>query len=137
MTLFVDTSVFYAGVDRADVGHARARAVLGTNETLVTSDHVLVEAWLLMQRRVGQTTADAFWAAISAGSLELEIVGRADLEAASAIGTGFPDQAFSIVDRTSFAVMLRLGVHRAASFDKDFAVFRFGARRERAFEIVR
>ena len=79
----------------------------------------------------------SFWAAISAGSLELEIVGRADLEAASAIGTAFPDQAFSIVDRTSFAVMLRLGVHRAASFDKDFAVFRFGARRERAFEIVR
>ena len=49
----------------------------------------------------------------------------------------FPDQAFSIVDRTSFAVMLRLGVHRVASFDKDFAIFRFGARRDRSFEIVR
>ena len=40
-------------------------------------------------------------------------------------------------DRTSFAVMLRLGIHRAASLDKDFAVFRFGPRRDRTFEIAR
>jgi predicted nucleic acid-binding protein len=42
-----------------------------------------------------------------------------------------------IVDRTSFAVMERLGVHRAAAFDDDFAVYRFGRRWERAFEVVR
>jgi len=41
------------------------------------------------------------------------------------------------VDRTSFAVMERLGVHRAASFDDDFAVYRFGPRRSKAFEVVR
>ncbi len=33
--------------------------------------------------------------------------------------------------------MHRLGIGRAASFDDDFAVYRFGPRRERAFEIVR
>ncbi|OGO51781.1 MAG: hypothetical protein A2Z32_03165 [Chloroflexi bacterium RBG_16_69_14] len=137
MTLFVDTSVFYAAVDRADVGHPRARVVLGTSEKLVTTDHVLVEAWLLVQRRLGQPTADSFWAGIRSGGVAFELVEAPDLEAAWQIGTSFPDQAFSIVDRTSFAVMLRLGIHRAASFDKDFAVFRFGARRERAFEIVR
>jgi predicted nucleic acid-binding protein len=136
LTLFVDTSVFYAAVDRADVGHPRARAVLGTSERLVTTDHVLVEAWLLVQRRLGQPTADSFWAGIRSGGVAFEPVEAADLEAAWQIGTTFPDQAFSIVDRTSFAVMLRLGIHRAASFDRDFAVFRFGARRERAFEIV-
>jgi hypothetical protein len=42
----------------------------------------------------------------------------------------------SIVDRTSFSVMLRLGVHRAASLDHDFAVFRFGPRRDRSFEVL-
>jgi predicted nucleic acid-binding protein len=40
------------------------------------------------------------------------------------------------VDRTSFAVMQRLGLHRAASLDRDFAVFRYGPRRDRAFEVV-
>ncbi len=54
----------------------------------------------------------------------------------SAIGEAFADQDFSIVDR-SFAVMQRLGVLRVATFGDDFAIFRFGRRRERAFEILR
>jgi predicted nucleic acid-binding protein len=33
--------------------------------------------------------------------------------------------------------MERLGIHRVASFDDHFAVFRFGARRERAFDVLR
>ncbi len=49
-------------------------------------------------------------------------------------GADFPDQDFSIADRTSFAVMLRLGVHRAAALDDDFAVFRFGKVKSRAFD---
>ena len=43
-----------------------------------------------------------------------------NLEVAWAIGERFPDQDFSIVDRTSFAVMERLGVRRVAAFDSDF-----------------
>lgn len=137
MTLFVDTSVFYAAVDLGDVEHRRARVVLGMGERFITTDHVLVETWLLIQRRLGQPTADAFWGRVRAGIVTPEPVVAADMEAAWQLGEAYVDQAFSIVDRTSFAVMLRLGVHRAASFDKDFAVFRFGARRERAFEIIR
>jgi predicted nucleic acid-binding protein len=41
------------------------------------------------------------------------------------------------VDRTSFAVMVRTGIERVASFDPDFAAFRYGPRRGRAFEVVR
>ena len=137
MTLFVDTSVFYAAVDRGDDGHERATAVLGSREPLMTTDHVLVETWLLAQRRLGQPTADAFWGGVRAGDVDLATVEAVDLEAAWQIGDAFRDQGFSVVDRTSFAVMLRLGVHRVASFDKDFAIFRFGPRRDRAFEIVR
>ena len=67
----------------------------------------------------------------------IEIAGIACIENASTIGERFPDQGYSIVDRRSFAVMLRLGVHRAVTFDDDLAVFRFGSRRERAFEVLR
>jgi predicted nucleic acid-binding protein len=59
------------------------------------------------------------------------------MEAAWKIGEIFPDQDFSIVDRTSFAVMERLGLTRAASFDDDFAVYRYGHRRDKAFDILR
>jgi predicted nucleic acid-binding protein len=61
----------------------------------------------------------------------------ADLEAAWAIGAAFPDQDFSLVDRTSFAIMERLGLRRVAALDDDFAVYRYGRRRDRSFEIVR
>lgn len=136
MSLFVDSSVFYAAIDAGDAGHSRARDVLGRGEALITTDHVLVETWLLLQGRAGTATADRFWESTRAGSVALEFVEPEDLEMAWSIGEAFADQDFSIVDRTSFAVMQRIGVHRAASLDRDFAIFRFGPRRDRAFEIV-
>jgi len=137
VTLFVDSSAFYAAADRSDRQHERAAAILSAGEPLVTTDHVLVEAWLLLQRRLGIAVAERFWDGLRSGAARIELVGPADLERAWSIGLDFPDQGFSIVDRTSFAVMQRLGVLRAASFDDDFAIVRFGSRRERAFEVVR
>jgi predicted nucleic acid-binding protein len=137
VNLFVDSSAFYAAADAGDEYHARARAALGGGDRLLTSDHVLAESWSLLERRLGWDAAERFWGAIRGGVAVVEYVGPEDLEVAWSIGELFPDQGFSLTDRTSFALMLRTGVYRAASFDKDFAVFRFGARRERAFEIVR
>lgn len=137
MTLFVDTSTFYAAADRADLSNERAKAVLAAGEPLVTSDHVLAETWLLVHHRLGRLAAMAFWEAIRRGASSVEHVGPADLEAAWRIAGDFPDQDFSIVDLSSFAVMERMGVTRAATLDDDFAIFRFGRSRDRAFEVVR
>ena len=137
MTLFVDTSAFYAAPDTADRSHERAKRVLGAGEALVTSDHVLAESWLLLRHRLGRPAANAFWEAIRAGASAVEHVGPADLEVAWTIAAVFEDQDFSLVDMTSFAVMQRIGVLRAATLDDDFAIYRFGRRRERAFEVVR
>jgi predicted nucleic acid-binding protein len=98
---------------------------------------VLVETWLLIAHRLGRHAAERFWAAIQGGGARLELVSAADLAVAYAIGETFPDQSFSIVDRTSFAVMQRLAILRAATLDRDFAIFRFGHDRTRAFEIIR
>ncbi|MDP2956241.1 MAG: PIN domain-containing protein [Longimicrobiales bacterium] len=137
MSLFVDTSVWYAAADSADVSNARAKEILSAGEPMVTTDHILLETWTLLRFRLHRAAAEAFWAGLRSGAARLEPVGSADLQAAWTLGRDFPDQDFSLVDRTSFAVMERLGVHRAASFDDHFAVYRFGPRRSRAFEIVR
>jgi predicted nucleic acid-binding protein len=136
LTLFVDTSAFYAAADTADRSHERMTRLLGAGEPLVTTDHVLVESWLLIRHRLGRPAAIAFWEAVRAGASGVEHVGPADLEVAWSIATAFEDQDFSLVDMTSFAVMQRIGVLRAASLDDDFAIFRFGRRRERSFELV-
>ncbi len=91
----------------------------------------------MLAHRLGRSTAEQYWDAIRSGAAAVEPVTLADLEVAFAIGESFRDQDFSIVDRTSFAVMQRLGVLRAATLDEHFAIFRFGRDRKRAFEIVR
>ena len=43
------------------------------------------------------------------------------------IRVAFSDQRFSLVDRTSFAIMERLAnLHAPSSFDDDFVIYRFG-----------
>lgn len=137
MSLFVDSSAWYAAADRSDRSHRRAAAVLGAGEALVTSDHVLVETWLLIRHRLGRPAAERFWEGLRKGVASVEPVTAADLAAAGAMAEAFPDQDFSIVDRTSFAVMQRLGLVRVATFDDDFAVYRFGRGRRLAFEVLR
>jgi len=137
VSLFVDTSAWYAAADKGDRSHARAKVLLSEGERLVTSDHVLVETWILLRHRLHRTAAERFWEGLRAGAASIEAVSPADLQVAWAVGDRFPDQDFSIVDRTSFAVMQRLGIARVASFDEDFAVYRFGRNGKRAFEVVR
>jgi predicted nucleic acid-binding protein len=104
---------------------------------LLTSDHVLIETWTLLRYRIHAKAAERFWEGLRVGVATIEHVGAADLEVAWQIGMAYRDQDFSIVDRTSFAVMRRLGIERAASLDDHFAIFRFGPNRRRAFTILR
>jgi predicted nucleic acid-binding protein len=137
MSLFVDTSIWYAAADISDRSNARAKAVLSSGEPLVTTDHILVETWTLLRYRLQRSAAERFWEGMRSGSASIEPVGLADLEVAWQIGISWRDQDFSIIDRTSFAVMCRLGIERAASLDDHFAVFRFGPRRRQSFTVVR
>jgi predicted nucleic acid-binding protein len=135
LSLFVDTSAFYAATDSHDRHHTRAAELLHDADNLTTTDHVLVESWRLIRDFGGFANAERFWAEIRKGLAAVETVLPGDLDTAWRIGEAFPDQDFSIVDRTSFAVMERLGVTSAASFDAHFSIYRFGPRRERAFEV--
>jgi predicted nucleic acid-binding protein len=137
LSVFVDSSVWFAAVSARDRDNERAKAILAGTSDHVTTDHVLVETWLLLNSRFRKEVAERFWEGLRRGGIRIEPVTTADLEAAWAIGQAFPDQNFSIVDRTSFAVMERLNIVQAASFDDDFAIYRHGRARDQAFELVR
>jgi predicted nucleic acid-binding protein len=137
VSVFVDTSVWFAAANMRDQHNTRAKQLLPELAVPILTDHVLVETWRLVNSRVHREAAENFWFAIRGGAAQLEKVTSADLEAAWAVGQAFPDQNFSIVDRTSFAVMERLGITRVASFDDHFAIYRYGRVRNRAFEVVR
>ena len=136
MSVFIDTSVWFAAANIRDGYNTRSKTLLSSISAPVLTDHVLVETWNLLNAKVHRQAAEQFWQNIRRGIAELEKVTAADLEAAWAIGDAFRDQEFSIVDRTSFAVMERLGLTSAASFDHHFAVYRYGRNRDRAFEVL-
>ncbi len=137
MSVFIDSSVWFAAANSRESRNSRAQHLLVESRDLLTSDHVVVETWLLLNSRIHRYVAETFWKNIRTGFAVVEKVEPDDLEAAWAIGQTFADQAFSIVDCTSFAVMQQLGIVRAPSFDDDFAIFRFGRHRDKAFEILR
>lgn len=138
MSVFVDTGVLFAAAHGRDRQHARAAEILRglPADRPFCSDHVVIEVWAMLCSRAGWEPAMRFWRGLRETPLVIEPAGIADLERAEAIASAWEDLELDIVDCTSFAVMERLGCRRAATFDRDFAVYRYGARRDRAFEIV-
>lgn len=101
----------------------------------MTSDHVLIETWLLVAGRQDVATADNLIENLRRGIARVEPPGLSDLQVAAEIGRAFPDQDFSIVDRTSWAIMERLGVRQAIAFDFDYFIHRFGPLRDQALTV--
>jgi uncharacterized protein len=137
--IFVDTGAFYALADRADRNHSVARSVFearGTTGELVTSDYVFVESWCLIRARLGRGAAMRYWDAMQSNVVRTYGVTSDDLSNARAIASSWPDQDFSLIDCTSFALMERLRFDEALAFDSHFRVYRYGSRRERAFRVV-
>jgi predicted nucleic acid-binding protein len=100
------------------------------------NDHLIVEGWLLIGSRLGRRAAMRFWDGVSIGVFTLAGITAEDFRRAREIAQEWPDQAFSIVDCTSFALIERLDIRRAFAFDKHFRVVRLGWRRHRALEVV-
>jgi len=137
VSVFADSSFWFATIVSRDEYNARAKAISRTIDALLTTDHVVVETWLLLNSRYHRHGAELFWGRMRQGAVRVEMVTAADMDAAWSIGERFMDQQFSLVDRTSFAVMERLGVTRVASFDRDFAIYRYGRNRDKAFDVLR
>ena len=134
---FVDTSGFYALADRSDRHHLAARSVLSRRDRSewITTDHVVVETWLLVRARLGYAPALRFWDDLAAGLATVAGVSSADLVRARTIAGEWRDQEFSFVDSTSFAFIERLGITSALAFDTHFRVFRWGPGRRRKLRL--
>lgn len=139
MTIFVDTGAWYAVADSSDQHHREASrfylAQAGT-VSLVSSDLVVAETFILLASHLGRAAALSFWGTLREARIPILAPEAADLEAAWHIAQAFPDQAFSFVDCTSFAMMERLGLIEAFAFDVHFLIYRFGPGRQRAFRRV-
>lgn len=127
--LFVDTGAWYALVDRKDPDHESARRFFERNKLpLVTTNFIFDETVTLLRKRLGWTTAHEFGRRLKDSEfVGLLSVAESDEERAWDIFRKYRDHDFSYTDCTSFAVMQRLAIKTAFTFDGHFASMKFTA----------
>lgn len=125
--LFVDTGAWYALTDKRDPDHQAAVRFLQANtHPLVTTNFVFDETITLLRARLGWKTAVEFGRKLkSSRMVTLAAVNGDDENRAWDLFLKFQDKDFSYTDCTSFAMMQRLNLDTAFSFDGHFAVMKF------------
>ena len=124
MRVFVDTSALYAVLDADDDHHAAAasewRRLLGGSSVLVTSNYVLLETTALLQHRIGLEAVRILHHDVCP-VLEVEWVDETVHQTGMSSLLIAGRRRLSLVDCTSFALMGKLGIRQAFSFDAHFA----------------
>ena len=123
MSLFVDTSAFFAVLDGSDRHHPKARQIwkdlIESSDDLISTSYVLVETFALLQSRLGMEAVRCFDKDILP-VVRVHWVSESDhLASVSALLTAGRRQ-LSLVDCVSFTVMRQLQIKRACVFDTDF-----------------
>src|ERR671919_52073 len=119
---FVDTSAWFAYVNRLDADHTRFRRVLQTfQRRLVTSNFGFDETVTLCLYRLGYRVA----AVVGEVLLDPTVVDLLrltpdDEHRAWTLFLARPDKMYSYTDCTSFVLMRRLRLQQAIALDTDF-----------------
>jgi predicted nucleic acid-binding protein len=127
--VFVDTSAYYALTDQQDNRHADAQEIVhrlaDERRRLFTTNFIIAETHALILVRLGRSVAAAVLSALDRSATTIIRVSAGDERRARAIIAQFDDKDFSLTDATSFAVMDRLRISQAFTFDRNFAQYGF------------
>lgn len=123
MSVFVDTSAFYAYLDIRDRRHERVGVVLADavrSERLVTHSYVVLETTVLLQRRAGLEAVRRFHVDVLPTCTVVFVDSVLHDDALGLLLTA-GRRGLSLVDCVSFELMRRSGVSVALAIDRDFA----------------
>lgn len=122
MSVYVDTSAWFALASATDEEHQAAREIyedlVDRNEELITTSYVLAETMGLIQRRLGWRPLELF----AEATRTLDVVWIDDVwhQEAETILLSRRRRDITIVDAAGFVVMRRLDLRAAFAFDDDF-----------------
>ncbi|MBM4136268.1 MAG: PIN domain-containing protein [Nitrospira sp.] len=130
MNLFIDTGAWVAIADRNDQYATDASELYKTlifkRDQLITSDLVLVETYNLLSQTIGSKDTISFGNKLKLiPFLKIVPIIVSDWEKAWKILEKYNDKNFSFTDCTSFALMERLKIRTAFSFDAHFTQYGF------------
>jgi len=125
MKLFTDTSAWLALNDKTDQYYSRAVAksaeIKKHKIELITSEYIIDESITLIRYRVSHHAAVVFGDALFNSSI-VEIIDVKDEDRLKAweIFKKYEDKELSFTDCTSFAIMEKMKLHKAFTFDEHF-----------------
>ena len=126
--IFIDTGAFVARYLVRDQYHARAVEAwrLLHRHRIATTSHVLDEVFTLLGRRAGNAfAAERARRFLTSDALRLVRPKLDDELSAVELFESYGDQGISFTDALSFAVMRRLSIARAFTFDRHFVLAGF------------
>lgn len=122
--VLIDTSAYYAFADREEGRHGVAlairRRITSEDWFALTTNFVLAETHALVLRRLGRTLALRFLDSVEHSAVLVVHITEADEARARQILHQYVDKDFSLTDAASFAVMERLRIPYAFTFDRNF-----------------
>jgi uncharacterized protein len=123
MRIFIDTSAFYALLDRDDENHQKAKSVwvglLRNENTLITSNYVLVETVALLQHRLGIEAVRGFQNDISPLVNVEFVISELHRSGVSALLSA-RRRNLSLLDCISFEMMRAFEIRAVFAFDPHF-----------------
>ena len=123
--ILVDTSAWYAIIDRNDQDHVAAVSKIQIlNRPLVTSNYIFDEILTLLQARLGPSIAIPFGQKLWDQEVSALIrITEEDEEKAWRVFRQYADKGFSFTDCTSFALLERLDINTVFAFDDHFVQY--------------
>jgi hypothetical protein len=125
--VFVDSSGWYALMDRRDHRHSKVNALVRRliqgGSRLVSTDYVMDESCTLAKARAGSFMAFRLLDLVAkTAALDLEWIGPERFNQADTLFRKYHDQAFSFTDCTSFAVMREQRISDVITTDDHFRI---------------
>jgi len=129
--IYVDTSAFYALIDRSDKFYKKASALwpflLEDHITLITSNYVVFETIGLLQNRLGFDAA-RLWCENILDVLEIRWVDNEKNQLAFELWYNLGQKLLNLVDCISFITMRQDRIKKVFCFKKNF--------QEQGFEVI-
>ena len=122
--LFVDTSAWFAYLNRSDRDHAAVRKIINQFVgRLATSNFIFDETLSLCLHRLGHDVARSVGSVLlDPTNVDLIRITPEDEQTAWTLFCRRSDQRYSFTDCTSFELMRRLGIATALALDDNFRV---------------
>jgi len=123
-SIYIDTSAFYALIDRSDRFHESAKnlwpTLLGNDFDLYTSNYVVSETMNIMQHRLGFEAA-SLWQKAMLGVVDVQWVDRSGHSMGLELWLSLGREHCSFVDCVSYVTMNKLNIEQVFCFKASYA----------------